>query len=353
MSKVFKSDWPRAYAFSILAHIAVVALIAAYLAIKPGPIAGSGRLTVELGGVYGGVTGGLGDRLEDGSLGNMGEGGDGRTRTSEKPESTNDTNEAQSEAAETEGEVQDQPMNHVEKSEALPEVTEKETPEPPKAPQPEPRTKDPEAVPVKEAVKETPKPEKMKDVKKPAKKTAEPQKAKPDAKATADNKGKDKGKQTEAKTHGKDGDALTSASGGTGAAGSPGTVTGREVKAGSGLGSGQGIGAGDGKFLDNGDGTYTAMGSGGLSYTILRDAEPRYPKAARSIGYGKRIKVTVKFLVGIDGKVESVEVLNRKLPDLGFKEEAEKAVRKMEFTPITYEGKKLKVHFKKVIHFIP
>ena len=367
MSKVFKSDWPRAYAFSILAHAAVVALIVAVLAMKPGPIAGSGRLTVDLGGAYGGVTGGLGDRQEDGSLGNMGEGGDGRTRTTEKPSETENVQNAESEAPETEGEATDQPMNHVEKAEALPDSAVEDNAAPADAVEALADTKDPAALPVKDAVKETPKPEKVKEAKKPDVKKAEreepkekkpvkktePEKAKPDARAVADNKGKDKGKQTEAKTHGTDGESVKSAAGGTGAAGSPGTVTGQELKAGSGIGSGQGIGAGDGKFLDNGDGTYTAMGSGGISYQIIRDAEPKYPKAARSIGFSKKIKVTVKFLVGIDGHVENVVVLNKKLPDLGFKEEAEKAVRKMEFKPITHDGKPMKVYFRKVIHFMP
>ncbi len=367
MSKVFKSDWPRAYAFSILAHAAVVAVIVAVLAMKPDPIAGSGRLTVDLGAAYGGVTGGLGDRQEAGSLGNMGEGGDGRTRTAEKSTETENVQNAESEAPETEGEATDQPMNHVEKAEALPktDVTGKAAPVDAVKAVADP--KDSAALPVKNAVQETAKPEKVKDPKKPNVKKSHPElakekkpvkkteseKIKPDAHTVADNKGRDKGKQTEAKTQGTDGESVKSATGGTGAAGSPGTVTGKELKAGSGIGSGQGIGAGDGKFLDNGDGTYTAMGSGGISYNIIRDAEPKYPKAARSIGFSKKINVTVKFLVGIDGRVEKVMVLNKKLPDLGFKEEAEKAVRKMEFEPITHDGKPLKVYFRKVIHFMP
>ncbi|MEQ5111761.1 MULTISPECIES: energy transducer TonB [Providencia] len=117
--------------------------------------------------------------------------------------------------------------------------------------------------------------------------------------------------------------------------------------------SGQGINAlsGNSQFAANGDGSYTALGSSGISYTILQDANPKYPKEARSLGYTKVVKVQIRLLVGLDGQVESVEILNSKIPDLGFKEEAVKAIKKMAFKPIIYQGQNIKMYFKKTVVF--
>ncbi|HGN1704363.1 TPA: TonB family protein [Providencia rettgeri] len=117
--------------------------------------------------------------------------------------------------------------------------------------------------------------------------------------------------------------------------------------------SGQGINdlSGNSQFAANGDGSYTALGSSGISYTILRDANPKYPKEARSLGYTKIVKVQIRLLVGLDGQVESIEILNSKIPDLGFKEEAVKAIKKMAFKPIIYQGQNIKMYFKKTVIF--
>ena len=117
--------------------------------------------------------------------------------------------------------------------------------------------------------------------------------------------------------------------------------------------SGQGINtlSGNSQFAANGDGSYTALGSSGISYTILQDANPKYPKEARSLGYTKVVKVQIRLLVGLDGQVESVEILNSKIPDLGFKEEAVKAIKKMAFKPIIYQGQNIKMYFKKTVVF--
>lgn len=114
-------------------------------------------------------------------------------------------------------------------------------------------------------------------------------------------------------------------------------------------GSSGGMGS---NFRKNGDGSYTAMSSEGISYRILRDARAEYPDEARDMGYDKPIAVTADILVGLSGKVESVKVLSS-APNLGFREEALRACRQMKFAPIYYNGKNIKMHFKKTIHFIP
>jgi len=110
---------------------------------------------------------------------------------------------------------------------------------------------------------------------------------------------------------------------------------------------------GSGNFIANGDGSYTALGSGGISYKILSEAAPRYPRAARSIGFNKVVRVRVKFLVGLDGQVETTEIITRNIPDLGFKEAAVEAVKKMKFAPIYHQGRNIKVYFQKTIVFQP
>lgn len=116
-------------------------------------------------------------------------------------------------------------------------------------------------------------------------------------------------------------------------------------------GKGNNILSGNSQFTANGDGSYTALGSSGISYTILQDANPKYPKEARSLGYTKVVKVQIRLLVGLDGQIESVEILNSKIPDLGFKEEAVKAIKKMAFKPIIYRGQNIKMYFKKTVIF--
>ena len=115
------------------------------------------------------------------------------------------------------------------------------------------------------------------------------------------------------------------------------------------MGDGQGTAFGSGNFIANGDGSYTALGSGGISYKILSEAAPRYPRAARSIGFNKVVRVRVKFLVGLDGQVETTEIITRNIPDLGFKEAAVEAVKKMKLFII--KGVTLRFTFKKLLCF--
>lgn len=77
---------------------------------------------------------------------------------------------------------------------------------------------------------------------------------------------------------------------------------------------------------------------------ILSKAAPRYPRAARSIGFNKVVRVRVKFLAGLDGQVETTEIFTRNIPDLGFKEAAVEAVKKMKFAPIYHQGRNVKVY---------
>lgn len=105
-------------------------------------------------------------------------------------------------------------------------------------------------------------------------------------------------------------------------------------------------------FIDNGDGTYTAPSADGIDYTVLADANASYPEEARDIGYASEVDVTADLLVGLDGSVESVNILTS-APNLGFREEAERAFWNMRFAPVYYNGVNIKMHFQKTIRFMP
>ncbi len=123
-------------------------------------------------------------------------------------------------------------------------------------------------------------------------------------------------------------------------------------------GAGEGLkkrseGVGDASLVANGDGTYRATGKGSLRFTILRDAEPRYPRRARSMGYAKTVRVKVEFVVGETGEVIRMRVISRGTPPLDFNEEAEKAIAGMRFEPVRLGGIPVKVTFVKTIVFVP
>lgn len=142
--------------------------------------------------------------------------------------------------------------------------------------------------------------------------------------------------------------ATTAASVGSTPGGSDGDGT---VAAAGGSGTGQVAGLGDG-FSDNGDGSYTAASAARISYQILRDAEAYYPEEARSLGYSATVSVTGRVLVDTDGSIESVRILSD-APNLGFRQAAEEAFRRMRFAPIVYQGYPIKLWFEKTLIFQP
>lgn len=120
---------------------------------------------------------------------------------------------------------------------------------------------------------------------------------------------------------------------------------------GNGYGYGSGPFSGTG-FYSNGDGTYTATSPDGLEFEILTEVYPSYPVQAEEAAYTRIVIARAKFIVGLDGSVESVELLND-LPNLGFAEATISSLRQWRFTPIKYKGIPIKVEFTKQIRFVP
>ena len=105
-------------------------------------------------------------------------------------------------------------------------------------------------------------------------------------------------------------------------------------------------------FIVDGDGIDIALTSEGINYQIINEVEPDYPSQAESIGYSKKVQVTVKFLVGLKGNVEKAEII-KSHKDLGFDAEVMKAIKKWRLKPIFHKGKNIKVYFTKTFVFEP
>lgn len=309
------------FAVSAAIHAAAFAAIG-LLASQSLPPQGEGMITVEL---SGGEAGGYGTEQKDGRAGGAGAKGNAAKATEAKPK-------AEAAAPAKTEKVAPKAAPAAPTSDSG-DVQAKETARP--APMP------PVAASEKAAVQQ-PAPE-MKPAPKPAEKAAE-------TPSSADGRGHDAKTEAKGTENGRGGAA--GVGGGIGA-GPAASGNGRGDGAGSGAGTGSGGAFGSGQFVANGDGTYTALNSNGIAYRIIHEEKPVYPRAARSIGYGNAVAVRVKFLVGLDGRVESAEVLTKNVPDLGFREAALTAIRAMRFEPIVYKGKNIKMYFRKKIIFQP
>lgn len=339
-------SWKSALAASLAVHAVIVGVLA-WAGASRAPQGGEGLLTVELGGPAG-ESGGFGDVQKEGCRGNAGSGGDGAQTHAEKRELQKTDEPTQKAAPKTEGENLPEPPKAA-KAEAVKaeasiaeaavvthddgDVQVKQVAEPPKV---QPKKE------VKKVVSEEPK-KTQKVHSKSQKKTV----VKPAPKAP------EQDKAVRSDTDGKDGKAKKVNAGSGGAVGASGSASGKAETEGSGVGNGAGDAFGNGQFVANGDGTYTALGSGGIAYKIRHEETPVYPREARSIGFNKIVKLRVRFLVGLDGRVESAEVTTKNVPNLGFRESALAAVRQMEFDPIMYKGHNIKMFFRKTIVFQP
>lgn len=107
-----------------------------------------------------------------------------------------------------------------------------------------------------------------------------------------------------------------------------------------------------GNFSIGKDGIFTAASSEGIEYKILKQVDPDYPVQAERIRYKKKVVITARFLVGLKGEVEKINIINSH-EKFGFDKEVEKALKQWKFHPIYYKNKNIKVYFTKDFIFEP
>ena len=72
-----------------------------------------------------------------------------------------------------------------------------------------------------------------------------------------------------------------------------------------------------GNFSIGTDGVVTASSADGIDYHILKQVDPEYPAQAKRVRYSKKVVVTVKFLVNLQGQIEDIKII-KSHKKLGF-----------------------------------
>lgn len=104
------------------------------------------------------------------------------------------------------------------------------------------------------------------------------------------------------------------------------------------------------RFIQGTDGVFTAIKTDGIEFEILKEVDPNYPIVAKKMGYSGEGRVTVKFLVDLNGNVKNIKIIGGE-SRFGFKEEVIKALKNWKFKPIVYKGKKIQANFEKTFIF--
>lgn len=101
-------------------------------------------------------------------------------------------------------------------------------------------------------------------------------------------------------------------------------------------------------FISDNSGNRVAVNQNisGLSYKILSAPQPNYPPQARKVRINEDVIIRTKFLVGLDGKVEDIEILEG-TEKFGFRNEIVRALKQWHFSPIEYNGERVKIYFYK------
>ncbi|MCP4901140.1 MAG: energy transducer TonB, partial [bacterium] len=89
------------------------------------------------------------------------------------------------------------------------------------------------------------------------------------------------------------------------------------------------------------EGDIVAAGAGVVAARVRSRANPGYPRLAQQMGLEG--EVTLQALVGIDGSVENVRILNVSRTGVGFEKASEDAVRQWKYQPATKHGVKVRI----------
>lgn len=111
-------------------------------------------------------------------------------------------------------------------------------------------------------------------------------------------------------------------------------------------GGGRGGGGGDG--TGEGDGGPVTLTGEMVAPVRIAKVDPVYPNAARIARMSG--KVVVQAVIGLDGRVESTEILASTSPL--FDAAAMEAVRQWRYTPATMNGRPVRVYFSVRVEFV-
>ncbi|HSL18134.1 MAG TPA: TonB family protein, partial [Methylomirabilota bacterium] len=89
------------------------------------------------------------------------------------------------------------------------------------------------------------------------------------------------------------------------------------------------------------EGEIVSAGPGVTPPVLLHKVDPEYPPIARRAGLAG--EVVARLLVGTDGRVEDVEIVEVSQPGVGFERATEEAVRQWRYRPATKHGVKVRV----------
>jgi protein TonB len=84
-----------------------------------------------------------------------------------------------------------------------------------------------------------------------------------------------------------------------------------------------------------------AGGEGVIPPAILSQEQPKFPRAAERMRVSGVVNLQV--LVGVDGRVEEVRIVNVSRSGVGFESASEEAVRKWRYRPATKDGVKVRM----------
>ena len=105
-----------------------------------------------------------------------------------------------------------------------------------------------------------------------------------------------------------------------------------------------------GNFSIGTDGSVVATSADGIDYQIIKQIDPEYPKQAKRVRYSQTVVVKAKFLVGLNGNIENIKILESH-SKLGFDKAVIDALNQWKFKPIFYKNKNIKVYFTKSFVF--
>jgi protein TonB len=89
------------------------------------------------------------------------------------------------------------------------------------------------------------------------------------------------------------------------------------------------------------EGDIVAMGPGVTAPVLMHKVDPKFPPAARQMRTGGT--VTLQVLVGTDGSVEQLRILQVSRPGVGFERATEDAVKQWRYKPATKNGVKVRM----------